>query len=764
MHAIYHDPRSDFMTLYNLWMHYHTYLKLHKTQSQMRKYCRKHFLSYIRMREWQDIVNQLELILSDQKIDLSIKIHQNDRLYEAIHRCIVCGFLSNIATKKQVNIFLASKNKEVMIFPGSSLFNRAPDWIVAAEIVETTRRFARTVGAIKCEWLEFYGKKLCRKKYLSPRWDKKRGEVVADEQVYLFGLLIVPKRQVSYGAIDPSLSTEIFIQSALVEGECHQHFKFLSHNQRLIQKIQAMENKTRRKDLLVSDTDQVDFYRQRLETVYDIRSLKRIIRKKGADDFLKMSESDLLIVSPDQHIISLFPDHVTLNGKSYDLSYNFSPGAPDDGVTLKIPQNRTDQVMSKDFEWLVGGLLREKITTLIKGLPKRYRKQLVPINRTVEHMMTLIPTKDDSPLFSVLSQIIHDQYQLNIPAAIWQQVELPDHLKMRFSLINHKGKTIESNRNLHQLLQTQKVSSARESDARELAAKKWERFNCSDWDFGDLPEKVMIYDHWESYLGLCCENSQINLKLFESAETARWHHQKGVCALLTRKFNRQLKYLQKTWATAFRNHPACVVFGGYDALVKSMIQHLSCNLFNKSITSQTAYEQYIQTVQPILSQHAEKLFNRVKTIVDACEQVRIRIYNIETKFAANPLVKEFCGQIRDDLNHLLPVNFLDIFDTDRLDHLPRYLKAMDIRAERGVGDIQKTLAKNKDVQFFSIQLQEMVQDLTPESSQEKRHALEEFFWMIEEYKVSLFAQELKTAYPISAKRLEKKIGELKWMI
>jgi ATP-dependent helicase HrpA len=764
VHAIYHDPRSDFMTLYNLWLHYHTHLTSHKTQSQMRKYCRKHFLSYIRMREWQDIVNQLEIILKDQDIDLSVHIYQDDRLYDAIHRCIVCGFLSNIATKKQTNIFLASKNKEVMIFPGSSLFNKAPEWIVAAEIVETTRRFARTVGSIKCEWLEFYGKKLCRKKYLSPRWNKKRGEVVADEQVYLFGLLIVPKRQVSYGAIDPSFSRDIFIQSALIEGDCYQQFKFLSHNQRLIQNIQDMENKTRRKDLLVSDADLADFYRQRLENVYDISSLKRLIRKKRSDDFLKMSEADLLIVSPDQGIISLFPDYVTLNGKSYDLSYNFSPGSPDDGVTFKIPQNRTDQVMKKDFEWLVDGLLKEKITALIKGLPKRYRKQLVPINRTVERLMSLISNQDDLPLFSVLSQTIHEQYQLNIPAAIWQQIEMPDHLKMRFSLINHKGKTIESNRNLHKLMQSQKVSSAKESDAREIAAKKWERYNCSDWDFGDLPEKVMIYDHWEAYLGLCCEDSQINLKLFESAKTAQWHHQKGVCALLTRKFNNQLKYLKKKWATSFRNHPACVVFGGYDALVKSMIQHLSCNLFEKSITTQTAYEQYVQTVQPILNQHADKLFTRIKTIVDVCEQLRIRIYNIETKLAVNPLVKEFCAQLRDDLNHLLPVNFLEIFDTNRLDHLPRYLKAMDIRAERGVGDIQKSMAKNKEIHFFSLQLQEMVRHLTSEASEEKRNALEELFWMIEEYKVSLFAQELKTAYPISAKRLEKKVGEIKWMI
>jgi len=764
MHAIYNDPRSDFMTLYQLWSHFQSHLEIHKTQSQMRKYCRKYFLSYIRMREWQDIVHQLRFILKDQKMEISDHFQQPDRLYDAIHRCIVCGFLSNIAMKKQNNMFLAAKNKEVMIFPGSSLFKKAPDWIVASEIVETTRRFARTVGAIRSEWLELYGNKLCQKKYLSPHWDKKRGAVVAYEQVYLFGLLIVPKRQVSYGSIDPGLSGEIFIQSALIEGDCDHHFKFLSHNQALIQKIQDMEHKTRRKDLLVNDADQSEFYRQRLDNVFDIRTLKQLIRKKGSDDFLKMTESDLLINSPDQDVISLFPDHVTLNGKSYDLSYNFSPGASDDGITLKIPQNRTEQVMSKDFEWLVEGLLKEKITALIKGLPKQYRKQLVPINRTVEQLMTLIPRQKKTPLFSVLSQLIHDHFHLNIPAAIWQQVELPDHLKMRFSLINHKGKIITSKRNLHELLRSQKITSNKEIDARALAAKKWEKYNCSDWNFGDLPEKVMIFEHWEGYLGLFCQNSQIDLKLFESAETARLHHQKGVCALLSRKFNSQLKYLQKTWSVAFRNHPACVVFGGYDVLVKSMIAHLSVTLFEKTIRTQTAYEQYVQTVAPLLNEQAKKLFKRVQAIVDACEKVRIQIYEIETKLAVNPLVKNFCAQLREDLNHLLPVNFLEVFDTGRLEHLPRYLTAMKIRAERGVGDIQKSLSKNKDIQYFSSQLKEMVHDLTSESSQEKRNALEELFWMIEEYKVSLFAQELKTAYPISSKRLKKKVGDIKWMI
>jgi len=764
MHAIYKDFRSDFMTLHNLWSHYHAHKKVHKTQSQMRKYCRKHFLSYIRMREWQDIVNQLRLILKDQRMTTLSSIQQNERLYDAIHKCIVSGFISNIAMKKQQNFFIAARNKEVMIFPGSSMFNRASDWIIAAEIVETTRRFARTVGHIKCEWLELYAQDLCRRKYVNPHWEKKRGEVVADEQVYLYGLLIVPKRQVSYGPIEPALARDIFIQSALIEGDCYSDFGFLAHNQSMVKKIQDLENKTRRKDLLVSDEDQAEFYRQKLDLVSDIRSLKRLIRKNCSDDFLKMTESDLLIFLPDNHVMSLFPDQIKRNGKSFQLSYHFSPGDPDDGITLKIPQNQADQVASSDFEWLVDGLLKDKVTTLLKGLPKRYRKQLVPINRTVEKLISLMPHQAEIPLFSILSQTIYEYYKVNVPAAVWQQVELPDYLKMRFSLVNHKGSEIASSRNLHALLQSQNISKSKVSNAWASAAKKWEIQNCTDWNFGNLPDKIMIYDNWEGFLGLHAHDSQIDLKLFESSETARSNHKKGVAALLCRKFNAQLKHFHKTWSSALRDHPACVVFGGYDKLVASMKAHLVQNHLKKSIRTQSDYENYIESIRPMLNKHADSLFYLVQTIVDACEAVRISIYDIETKLAVNPMIQQFCKQLRDDLNHLLPLNFLEIFEIKRIKELPRYLKAMKIRSERGIMDIQKTLDRNNEIQSFSDQLTAMVRDLTPESSDEKREALENFFWMIEEYKVSLFAQELKTPYPISAKRLEKKMGEIRWMI
>ena len=763
-HTSFKDQQSDFITLLNIWHKYHEQLKIKKTQSQMRKYCKNNFLSYIRMREWQDIVRQIRLILQDHKMDLKSGQKINEQLYNAIHRCILSGFLSNIAMKQKNNFFLAAKNREVMIFPGSTLFNRAGDWIVSAEMVETSRRFARTIGHINSEWLEFYGKNLCKRKYLNPHWEKKRGEVVADEQVYLFGLLIVPKRRVSYGAIDPDLAKDIFIQSALIEGEYYGNFEFLTYNQRLIKNIQNIENKTRRKDLLVSDEDQASFYGKRLHSICDIKSLKYLIRKKGSDDFLKMTEEDLLITKPDEYALSFFPDNITLNGKPFPFKYSFSPGEVTDGITIEIPQNQLENVIPYDFEWLVSGLLKEKVTALIKGLPKKYRKQLLPINRTVERLINLISDKSHKPLFSVLSQTIHENFNIDIPASTWKNIELPDYLKMRFSMVNHNGKQVIATRNIHDLLQSQNKSTNTSFDAWAKAAKKWEKNNCTEWDFGDLPDKVIIHDGWDAYLGLCCKNGQINLKLFESIELARVNHQKGVCAMLCKKFNSQLKYIQKNWAKEFRNHPACVVFGGYDYVVKSMQNYLTKTLFEKNIKTQIEYYSFIESISPILNKEASSLFDLKKLILDACEIVRVKIYNIEIMQAANPLIKQFCKQLRDDFENLLPTNYLDIFQHAQIIHLPRFLKAMSIRAERGISDIHKSIEKNKEIQLFTDQLKNLVEQLTRESSSEKQKATEDLFWMIEEYKVSLFAQELKTAYPVSSKRLQKRISEIKRMI
>ncbi|MBU0768514.1 MAG: DUF3418 domain-containing protein, partial [Proteobacteria bacterium] len=392
-------------------------------------------------------------------------------LYTAIHKSLLSGLLSNIAMKKEKNIFFATKGKEVMIFPGSSLFNTAKEWIVAAELVETSRLFARTCANIDNAWLEELGGNLCKYTYLDPHWERKRGEVAADEQVTLFGLIIIPKRRVSYGRINPDQATEIFIQSALVEGDVREKFAFMLHNQSLIDNVKDMEDRIRRKDILVSEADLFDFYVKRLKKCYDIRTLKTYLKQNKNDHFLRMKPEDIIRYDPDEKELSLFPDRIDSGGLSLDCTYRFEPGSSDDGVTVNIPASMTALVPSESLEWLVPGLYREKITTLIKGLPKTFRKKLVPVANTADIIISEMP-KTKTSLITALGNFIYTRFGIDIPSSAWPDDLLPDHLKMRISITDAKGKELFSNRDPNILSRPISKNAGPVESAEMGAAKK----------------------------------------------------------------------------------------------------------------------------------------------------------------------------------------------------------------------------------------------------------------------------------------------------
>jgi len=386
MHALFRDPLSDFITLLNIWKKYHDVRQKEKSTSRMKKFCKKHYLSFKRIREWRDIHAQISTVLQgsgarDQGSGIrsqgpgirdlgSAKANNSEqefysKQYEVIHKSILSGFLSNIAVKKEKNIFQAAKGKEVMIFPGSGLFNKAKTWIVAAEMVETSRLFARTVADIDSRWLEALGKNQCKYTYLKPHWERSRGEVVACEQV-------------------SEEASEIFIRSALVEGDIREPLPFMEHNRRLIDEISSMENRLRKRDILTNEEDIFDFYHKKLEGIYDIRTLKQHLKKRGTDGFLRMKKDDLFRYFPDEEELYLFPDKITLGTNQFQCNYSFEPGSRDDGVTIKVPSALAATVPAESVEWLVPGLYSEKIAALIKSLPKDYRKQLVPVANTAD--------------------------------------------------------------------------------------------------------------------------------------------------------------------------------------------------------------------------------------------------------------------------------------------------------------------------------------------------------------------------------------------
>ena len=328
---VFRDPASDFITLLNIWRQYHDALAREKTTGAMKRFCTRHFISFKRMREWRDIHAQLRDMLKESRAGGKSPpqkpgkngLGEFARGYEAIHRSLLSGFLSNIAVKKEKNIFKATKGREVMVFPGSALFGRAPAWIVAAEMVETSRLFARTCAAIDNGWLEEAGGSLCKYSHSDPHWEKNRGEVVAAQQVSLFGLIIASDRTVSYGSVDPETATEIFIRDALVQDDLKRPFDFMTHNRRLIRDIQAMEDRIRRRDVLVAEEEIFAFYHRQLDNVYDEKTLAAWIKKAGGDQNLKMTREDLLRQAPDPAELTHFPKRILLDGQRFTCVYRF---------------------------------------------------------------------------------------------------------------------------------------------------------------------------------------------------------------------------------------------------------------------------------------------------------------------------------------------------------------------------------------------------------------------------------------------------------
>ncbi len=764
------EPRSDFLTLLNLWNRYHDTWRRVKTTSQMKKYCRAHFLSFRRMREWRDIYNQLGDILAENGLQQAeaLPVPDEDR-YAAIHRSILSGLLANIAVRKEKNIFHAAKGREVMVFPGSALFNRPGEWIVAAEMVETSRLFARAAANIDVGWLEELGGSLCRSTFLNPRWDSRRGEVVATQQVSLFGLVIVPGRTVSFGRIDPQTAAEVFVRSALVNGEMESAFEFMRHNDQTVRDIKDMENRLRRRDILVDDEVMFRFFMQRLPGVYDLRRLKRLIRKRGGDGFLRMSPEELMNYQPESGRLSLYPECVEWGGGQYGCSYSFNPGRPEDGLTVNIPSAAAPTLPVGAADWMVPGFLGEKIEALLKRLPKRYRKQLVPVGRTVEIILKEMP-RSDGALISALGKFIFQRFGIDIPSTAWSTDDLPEHLAVRIAITDPGGGIIHSSRD-PQILRRLPRNEAT-PDGWETARRKWEKAGITQWDFGDLPDSIDLEvrggGSWPVFPGLAVvedsSGSRIDLRLYQNGQDAADAHVAGVAALYRLHFSKDLTFLRKSLMLPPNRSAAARAFGGIRSLEKRIYETVVSRLFRRNIRSREAFLAEAESLSQRILPCGREFIEKILPVIDACHDTLTTILQLEKANRSNRFLLDFLGRCREEMVRLVPENFMLIYSLERMEHLPRYVAAIDIRVRRASVNFEKDQQKAAGLQPFSAGLQRLVNTLSPAVSPEKRAALEDFFWLLEEFKVSLFAQELKTAVPVSEKRLQDTMDEIERMV
>lgn len=480
--------------------------------------------------------------------------------YEQIHKSLASGFLRNIAVKKQPKIYQGASNRELMIFPGSHQFLTAGQWIIAASFLETTRLFALTVASIEPDWLEQLGSHLVKYSWSNPRWQKKTGQVIADEKVSLFGLILVAGRTVNFPKRSPknvSEAREIFIQAALIEGNLNGQYSFLDHNENLIEKWRKAEDKLRTTAIVQDDSNLVSFYANRLPTdVFDKSTLNKCLKRRG-QNFLRMTDEDIVKNLPDKHTLANFPQTLHVGTLELQLDYTFAPGTDADGVTVRIPLSVAPSIKASIFEWLVPGLLKEKILFLLKGLPKSLRRHLVPVNLTVDRVMDDLSLYKGS-LYGALESSIHKMFRIAIQRSDWPTA-LPTHLKARYLLFDLNGTEVATGREYSRLLKqeifthqpTTIIASNLESSYKDIVTK-WENFSTRTWDFTDLPENIPLITPQQEIAGFLYpvivgqqERGGVGVSFERDQQKASSLNSSGVAHLFKLQFSDGYKSLKK---------------------------------------------------------------------------------------------------------------------------------------------------------------------------------------------------------------------------
>ena len=763
---------SDFLSYLKIWEEFNMVplrgkeKDKKKSRSQMRKFCRSNFLSYQRLREWQDIYEQISSILAEEK---GFIMNRTPASYEAIHYTILSGFLRNIGFRKGRNIYQGAQGKELMLFPGSVIFNKGGQWIMAAEQVETGRLYARTAANIKVDWIEPLAGPLCRSTYSNPRWEKKSGQVIANEKITLFGLVIVAARKKNYAGINAATreeSREIFIHSALLQGELTGRYSFLENNQRLIARFEKIEDRLRQRNILADDYVLYKFYDTRLPvSVVDRASLNRFLKKQQDDKTLFMTEKDILIQPPKSGELSDYPEKISLpDGISLKLSYSFDPGGEKDGVTVLLPLDLLEHVSPEFFEWLVPGLLPEKVLFLLKGLPKNVRKKLIPIQQASEKITNDLKMYHGS-LYQRLEESIFKMFRTRILRNQWPVDLLPSHLKMRYLLQNSGGQTLMASRCFSEL----KVKKAPQQENKSLneLRRKWERTDITNWDFENLPDKIPVQNVKNKLLGFVYpalhleKEGNISIRLYSDQEKSRQAHREGLLALYSLQFPRQFKLLKKEcqlpsslWA----------LYEGLETrqqLNEDLYKFILAALFvppNIQWPAKAEFDQLVETVKK------EGLFNKARGLIEMIllllkerRATLDQINRIEAMTRTKTKSIMNMNIFRAELTGIVPVDFLKQFNEEQTASAIRYCRALQIRIERAYVSPEKDKMKAELLAPHAEKLQKIKpKDPSPSCLE----LLQEYGRMLEEYKVSLFAQEMKTSFPVSPKRLKEKWQEI----
>ncbi|WP_249423916.1 ATP-dependent RNA helicase HrpA [Nocardioides coralli] len=773
-HARFRHESSDFLTRLNLWR----YLKEQQRElssSAFRRMCRREFLNYLRVREWQDFESQLRQVCKELKVDLGKGARGSDggAAYDedGIHQALLSGLLSHIGLleerdrgstgstsggRRGPREYLGARGTRFAIFPGSGLKGKNPQFIMAGELVETSRLWARQNAAIKPEWAERLGSHLVKRSYSEPHWSRKRAAVMARERVTLYGVPLVADRLVSYGKVDPPLARELFIRHALVYGEWHTRQRFLAENRRLLEEAEELEHRARRRDLVVDEHTLFDFY--------DARIGPDVVSGAHFDQWWKVerrTDPDLLTFDPAmlthdhaddvvETVETSYPELWQAEGLTFPISYHFEPGAADDGLTIDVPVATLNRVSAEDFSWNVPGLRHELVTSLLRSLPKNLRVSFVPAPNTAREFLAAVPPGEE-PLLDALERHLRATTGVHVPREAWDWSKVPEHLRPTYRVLDEGGQEQGRGKDLEALKEPLRPQFARA--VAEVAADTTTTGQTS-WTFDTIPAEQTWQRAGHEVRGfpaLDDEGSGVGLQVCGSAAEAEARHRLGVARLLQLALPRPdlLASLDNAGklgiAGAPHPGPADVVEDCRRAVVLEAVDG------GPPVRDEAAYDALLAATAAVLEPRTRELLDEVLRVLDRWRRVD-KLLSGRADLATLPSLTD----MRDQLARLVHDGFVGEAGPAQLRRYPTYLAALEQRRARldeQPGRDRQLLAQVADLQAAYLHQVEALPAGRPPSA-----ALREVRWLLEEYRVSLFAQELRADRKVSDQRIRKALA------
>ncbi|MFF7051114.1 ATP-dependent RNA helicase HrpA [Streptomyces griseorubiginosus] len=766
-HARFKDETSDFLAYLNLWRYVREQQK-ERGSSSFRRMCKQEYLNFLRIREWQDIYTQLRTVAKQ----MGIHLNEEDAADQSVHVSLLAGLLSHIGMKDvkdgNKNEYLGARNAKFAIFPGSALFKKQPRFVMSAELVETSRLWARVNAKIEPEWVEPLAEHLLKRTYSEPHWEKDQAAVMAYEKVTLYGVPIVAQRKVNYGRIDPESSRELFIRNALVEGDWRTHHKFFADNRKLLSEVEELEHRARRRDIVVDDDTLFDFYDQRVpEHVVSGAHFDSWWKRKRHEEpeFLDFEREMLIRESAEAVTKADYPDSWRQGPLKFRVTYQFEPGADADGVTVHIPLQVLNQVKDEGFDWQIPGLREELVTELIRSLPKPIRRNYVPAPNFAKRFLdTAVPLQE--PLTVTMARELKRMVGVPFDAEDFDQSRIPDHLRITFRIVDERRRKLAEAKDLEALrLQLkpkarQALSQAAAATASREGGESLERKGLTDWTIGSLTrvfETRRAGQPVKAYPALVDDGDTVSVRLFDTEAEQAEAMWKGTRRLIVRNIPvNPAKFASEKLTNPQKLALSANPHGSIQALFDDCATAAADKLigdFGGPAWDEESYRKLYDKVRSEIVDTTVRTVGQVQQVLAAWQACERRL-----KAVRSPALLANLADVRKQLDALVKPGFVTETGLRRLPDLMRYLVAADRRLQQMPTNAQRDTTRMEKVHEMQDEYAWLLEQL-PQGRPVPQQVLD-VRWMIEELRVSYFAHALGTAYPISDKRIVKTIDTL----